>query len=105
MKRKFFAAMLVAAFLLTGCSSQERYPDCGLVTNVTEVGGVYEVEILMQNGNQFAFATEDCDWCLNDIAAVVFNSQGTPEIYDDVIVDVKYSGYVTNPEAWVKTHA
>jgi antirestriction protein len=48
------------------------------------------------NGNLWEF--EGCeDWVIGDIASLLMNDRGTEKIYDDTIIDARYSGYF---EGW-----
>ena len=45
------------------------------------------------NGNLWEFEGVE-DWQEGDIVAFIMNDNGTEEIFDDVIVDLKYCGWV-----------
>ena len=48
------------------------------------------------NGNLWEF--EGCeDWVIGDIASLLMNDKGTEKIYDDTIIDTRYSG---SSEGW-----
>lgn len=48
------------------------------------------------SGNEFAwFGIED--WLTGDTASVLLCDNGTPEIYDDIVIDATYSGWITGP--------
>ena len=44
-------------------------------------------------GHQWAFIGCD-DWCEGDVTALIMDDNGTELIYDDVIMDVRYAGWV-----------
>lgn len=47
------------------------------------------------NGFQWAFYdTEGDDWRPGDIASCIMSDEGTPLIFDDQILSIKYSGYI-----------
>lgn len=102
------AGLLLAIILLALSPADARqhleidgyYADCGVITE--EPADV--VVVTMQSGNQFAFENEDRDWFVGDIVTLVFNDKGTDEVYDDEIVDCRYSGWVSDEEikSWVK---
>ena len=45
------------------------------------------------NGNEWAISGVE-DWMEGDIASAIMSDNGTPVIYDDRIVDIRYSGYI-----------
>ena len=49
-----------------------------------------KVTVQQSNGTMWSFTGCD-DWELNDNCNLIMNDNGTPEIYDDIIVDCKYS--------------
>ena len=64
-----------------------------LTTQVVQVD--YENDLVVCedfNGNLWEFEGTE-DWMYGDIASLVMNDMGTPEIYDDEIVSARYSGY------------
>ena len=65
-----------------------------LTTQVVQVDYENNVVVCQDfNGNLWEFS--DCeDWMYGDIASLVMNDMGTPEIYDDEIVaPPRYSGW------------
>ena len=47
------------------------------------------------NGNEWSRIDCSEDWEPDDLAAVIFDDKGTPNyIYDDVITEMRYVGYV-----------
>jgi len=48
------------------------------------------VSIQDNNGNIFQFTADGSDWCVNDGCACVMDTNGTPEIYDDIILTARY---------------
>lgn len=47
------------------------------------------------NGNEWLFCDPCEDWQNGDLCAVIFDDKGTPNyIYDDVITEMRYVGYV-----------
>ena len=72
-------------------SSENLYP---LSTVVVEISDEDDTVICEDfNGNLWAFYGVE-DWFEGDICALLMDSKGTPEIYDDVIVNARYCGYV-----------
>ena len=72
---------------------KEEAKTYALTTQVVQVD--YENDLVVCedfNGNLWEF--EGCeDWMYGDIASLVMNDMGTPEIYDDEIVSARYGGY------------
>ena len=76
------------------------YADCGLIMDEpTEI-----VQVTFQNGNVFAIENTDGDWILGDLMTIIFDDNGTMEIYDDTIISYKYSGWISKSEIenWIK---
>lgn len=68
----------------------KQYPTCGTVVEINKENDEVVVEDF--NGNLWAF--EGCeDWAEGDICAMIMSDEGTSEIYDDTIVQVRYCGY------------
>ena len=64
-----------------------------LTTKVIEVN--YEKDIVICqdfNGTIWEFEGTE-DWNCGDIAAFVMDDKGTPEIYDDEIISIRYNGW------------
>ena len=81
------------------------YAGCGLITeDPQEYGDGWLLYVAMQNGNVFAFVDEDGDWCKGELIAFIFDDNGTPEVLDDMIVSVKYAGWISDAEMenWIK---
>lgn len=66
-----------------------------LSTVVTSTNG-NEVIVRDFSGNLWKFTDDDSnDWTVNDICSIIMNDNGTEEnIFDDVIMSVRYSGYI-----------
>ena len=69
------------------------YPECGIVTDVTLEDGREEwdttVTFQTMNGNLFSFyGGEDLE--VGDVIALIMNDNGTLEVTDDIVIDVKY---------------
>lgn len=67
------------------------YPETAIVREVDCKADEVTVECF--NGNLFVFKGTD-DWDTNDICSMLMYDNGTPIVYDDEILSVKYSGYV-----------
>lgn len=76
------------------------YADAMAVKGVEQTGPEeYTVTLRAANGNVFQFYTIDCDWFVNDLAAVLMDDNGTPEVCDDMILAAKYAG-CHDPATW-----
>lgn len=85
---------LVLQLLLVACVActepAKEYPTCATVIELDRENDEVVVEDF--NGNLWAF--EGCeDWVEGDICAMIMNDEGTSEIYDDTIVQVRYCGH------------
>lgn len=68
------------------------YPDMGVVTDVNSETDI--VEVTMFNGESSEFYGAE-DWFEGDFVALIMSDNGTPDyIYDDMIIDANYAGYV-----------
>ena len=84
------ASMVLAGFVFD--KPHEIYPTSMIVTEIDYENDL--VTIVDFNGNAFQFFGCE-DWCENDICAVSMDDNGTPEtIYDDIISQVRYCGYI-----------
>lgn len=48
------------------------------------------------NGNLWQYQTEVEDWLIGDIAGILMDNNDTKIIYDDIILDARYCGYIEN---------
>lgn len=65
------------------------YPECGVVTDTTFIGNDSVVTFETMNGNLFCFdGGEDLE--VGDVLAVIMNSNGTSNVVDDIVVNVRY---------------
>ena len=89
--------IVVACAILMGivaCASAEQYPQAFVVDLIN-----YEQDFMVLvdfNGNEWIWqGIEDFD--CGDIVAAIMEERGTPTIYDDEIVMIRYAGYM---EGW-----
>ena len=68
----------------------KHYPSCGTVVEVNRENGRIVVEDF--NGNLWAFEGGE-DWLEGDICAMTMSDEGTPSIYDDVVIQARYCGW------------
>ena len=69
----------------------KQYPACGIVVANDERSETITVEDF--NGNHWKFNGIE-DWIEGDIAVMIMDDNGTPTIYDDKIISVRYGGWV-----------
>ena len=65
------------------------YPETAVVREIDPVEDTVLVEA--GNGNLFVFKGTE-DWEEDDICAMLMSDNGTANVADDIILDVKYSG-------------
>lgn len=100
--KKLLAVVLTTMMITTPVSAapttdgeyKDLYPLTGIVTEVQEVDKDTDlVTMTCANGNQFSWYVDSTDdWCINDLASCIMNSNGTEIVYDDEIVDAHYAG-------------
>ena len=80
--------LLLAALL----NANNYYPECGIVTDVTQTGiEAWETTVTFEtmNGNLFQdYGGEDLE--KGDVIALIMNNNGTVNVYDDMVIDVRY---------------
>ena len=68
------------------------YPTCGVVSELNEANDL--VIFTDFNGNEWSFKGIE-DWAEGDIVSAIMSDNCTPEsIYDDIIVQTRYCGWV-----------
>jgi len=80
------ASMLLVIVLLLGL-----YPMSGIVTEVDKAANLVTVQLW--NGYTYQFCGTE-DWLEGDIAAMIMFDRLTPIITDDMIISVRYVGYI-----------
>lgn len=87
-------ALMVAAFLGGATAPIEELNFYSMTTVVVELDGRTDSVVCVDfNGNEWSFGGIE-DWCVDDYATMTMCDNGTPEIYDDIICDVRYSGWL-----------
>lgn len=75
--------------IMTACGSKD-YPKTMIVTEVNEES---DTVILIDNeGFEWEIYGVE-DWEIGDIGSCIMNDNGTEDITDDEIVDIRYGGY------------
>lgn len=99
--KKLLAVVLTTMMITTPVSAapttdgeyKDLYPLTGIVTEVEHMEDTDLITMTTANGNQFSWYVDSTDdWCINDLASCIMNSNGTDEVYDDEIVDAHYVG-------------
>lgn len=92
MKMMICAIILTIVNLVCGYKPIEAYyPTVGIVCEVDKAANV--VAVKDNNGNVWEFSGTE-DWIRGDICAMLMYDNGTEIIYDDIIIDVRYCGYI-----------
>lgn len=85
------ALVLIIAMIIVILSKKTKlYPQTTTVINIKDNTVIVEDF----NGFHYQFNGAE-DWQVGDICSCIMNDNGTPQIKDDKIVKVKYSGYYT----------
>ena len=90
-------SIVIALAILMGvvaCASAETYPQTFVVDLVNHEQN-YMV-LIDFNGNEWIWESVE-DFDCGDIIAAIMEERGTPTIYDDEIVKIRYAGYM---EGW-----
>lgn len=97
MKKMMLIAMM--GIVLCGCGTPKgkEYPMTTVVSEINEKAD--EVVCIDFNGNEWVFTGVE-DWIVGDIASMIMNDKGTPIIYDDEIVSVRYDGWLEGYWGW-----
>lgn len=67
------------------------YPLCGVVREVDYTEDTITIEDFV--GHQWVWEGAE-DWMEGDIAACIMDDNGTTLVYDDIILDIHYEGWV-----------
>ena len=89
--KKFFA-IITLFVLLTMSASAEIYPQTFVVNDIEN-----DVLVLVDyNENEWIWEGAE-DYAIGDIVAAIMEDNNTITIYDDVIITLRYTGYM---EGW-----
>lgn len=94
--KKVAIALMLAAMMFVMCvmvahGEEQYYALVGVVVELDARENIVYIEDF--NDNIWCF--EGCeDWAIGDIAGMVMDTMGTESIYDDVIVNVTYNGWL-----------
>lgn len=87
----FFAVTACAAYVVKAIKPDAHYPKTFVVSACDSDNDM--VFLVDFNGNEWTITGIE-DWAEGDIASAIMSDNGTPEIYDDTILDIRYSGYL-----------
>lgn len=75
-------------------NTEGLYPQTFIVIEATDPDpeGIQTVTIETVTGFLYQFESDAGDWMAGDLCACIMDRNGTPEIYDDAVVDANYSG-------------
>lgn len=82
--------LLLIMFMMTS-ETETLYPMTTVVTNVDYSTDI--VTITDFNGFEWQFVGAE-DWDNGDICSCIMSDKGTPLIFDDEIITVKYDGWI-----------
>ncbi len=93
MKRFLIAVIILSMVaLFGGCALNGR--EYAQMTVVVEIDSEND-EVVCEDFNGMLWAFSGCEeWQVGDIATMIMNDNGTPLIYDDVIVHINYDGWL-----------
>lgn len=89
--------IVIACAILMGiaaCASAEQYPQTFVVDSIN-YNQNYMI-LIDFNGNEWIHEDVE-DFDRGDIVAAIMEERGTPTIYDDEIIMIRYAGYM---EGW-----
>lgn len=88
-----FLALVTAILSLVApiASKEKEYPLTAVVVELDAENDIVVCEDYAGNTWEF-FGIED--WIEGDIASMIMNDKGTPEIKDDEIISVRYGGWI-----------
>ena len=90
---------LIATLLINGVQKEQLkevkiYSETAVVVDVNEKDNI--ITCLSFNGNEWQFEEENGEeWIEGDIVAMTMCDNGTEEVKDDIIINTKYCGWVT----------
>lgn len=83
-------ALIITMIIVVLPKKTERYPQTTTVINIEDD----TVTVEDFNGFHYQFNCAE-DWQVGDICSCIMDDNGTPQVNDDKIIKVKYSGYYT----------
>lgn len=100
MKKIFAVVALVLVLFALSCpvkasdppfSGKNLYPMTTVLVDINDECKLITCKDF--NGNEWCFTDLEGDWVVGDIVSMIMYDRGTPIIYDDEIVSVRYDGW------------
>ena len=91
----FFFGFLLTLIIVVVCKTNTAYAD-GFYTMEGEVIYLDEKRddvIIQMNDGSLWVLHEIEDWLVGDYCRCIISNMGTPEIHDDEIISIRYTGY------------
>lgn len=81
----------ICAIIASIIISVSCYTTCGIVTSIDDENNI--VEITDFNGEIWVYEGVE-DYLIGDAVSMLMNNNGTENIYDDIIINIRYCGYI-----------
>lgn len=94
MKKIFVIVALFTLIAIFSIAHAEIYPQTFIVDSINHAQNY--IVLVDFNGNEWIWEGVE-DFECGDIVAAIMAERGTPTIYDDEIIMIKYAGYI---EGW-----
>lgn len=94
--KKVAVALMLAALMFVMCvmvanAESTIYPTCSVVIEIDEIENVIYIADFV--GNVWPLYGVE-DWAVGDIAAMIMDTMDTELVEDDIIIDIRYCGWV-----------
>ena len=87
-----FVVVLGSSKVLAQKENSNIYPECLQIVEINQAADIVQGKTC--SGLIFSFYGVE-DYMLGDLVAVIMDDNGTPEsVLDDIIIDVRYAGYI-----------
>jgi len=94
--KKFIAIIALFAMVVAFSTARaEIYPQTFFVNDIDRAQNM--LILIDFNGNEWLWSDIE-DYEKGDIIAAIMEDNGTEIIYDDIIINIRYSGYIENWE-------
>lgn len=96
-KNKILCAIIIALAATTVITAtiiaiNNFHSRVAMVTEINSDNNI--ITVTCGNGNMFSFYGECEDWMCGDLCSLIMYDNGTENVYDDKIVNVRYGGYI-----------
>jgi len=83
--------MQIITLVMTLIAALGLYPRAGYVCELDRENDT----VIIEDASGFLWEIEEIeDWCVGDGCAMIMYDNGTPEVFDDAIVSIRYNGFV-----------